>query len=108
MASSSAADENRMEEARSYGKASLVTSLVGVMVGIITIIVLIVLISNGDITDNNNSTWRTPGARVGREEVKGVGVGVNGTELEGREGELQWVWFIFLLLFSHVVGGRDW
>ena len=35
---------------------------------------------------------------MGREEVKGVGVGVNGTELEGREGELQWVWFIFFVI----------
>ena len=43
MASSSAADENRMEEARNYGKASLWTSVVGMVLGVVIIIVLIVL-----------------------------------------------------------------
>ena len=41
--SSSAADENRMEEARSYGRASCWVSVFGAIIGVVVIVILIVM-----------------------------------------------------------------
>ena len=48
VASSSAADENRMEEARNYGRAAMWTSIVGAILSVITIIVVIVIVVNNN------------------------------------------------------------
>ena len=63
VASSSAADENRMEEARNYGKASMWTSIIGiilsVVVGTILVIVYVTVWSKtvNDIENNLNDNY---------------------------------------------------
>ena len=65
VASSNAADENRMEEARSYGRASLWTSVIGIIItailGIILVIIYVTYWSKleQDIENNLNDNYNS-------------------------------------------------
>ena len=61
MVSGDAADSNRMEEARNYGRASLWTSLVGVFLGVvaITIVIVFAVRSMNETNDDLHDTLKS-------------------------------------------------